>query len=158
MAFWTAAQIKSDQVKRAVWHIQRQQFEVYLPLCRVSRRSTRVVPVFVGYLFVRVVDRWHCLNGTYGVIRVVCSGGVPAVVREHEIARMRDQEDKSGIIVLPLTKFQPGEKVRVTRGPLAERAGIYAGMSARDRVRIMFTMFERQVQIELREQDVISAA
>ena len=157
MAFWTAAQIKSDQVKRAVWHIERQQFEVYLPLCRTSRRSTRVVPLFVGYVFVRVIDRWHCLNGTYGVIRVVCSGGVPAVVREHEITRMRDQADKNGVIVLPLTKFQAGEKVRVLRGPLRDHVGvIHAGMTAKQRVAVLFQMLGRETQIDIRENDLIA--
>jgi hypothetical protein len=63
MAFWTAAQIKSDQVKRAVWHIQRQQFEVYLPLCRRSRRSTRVVPLFVGYVFAAEIRAGRAVLG-----------------------------------------------------------------------------------------------
>jgi hypothetical protein len=31
-------------------------------------------------------------------------------------------------------------------------------MTARDRVRVMFSMFEREVQIDLRERDVIAAA
>ena len=50
--------------------------------------------------------------------------------------------------------FRTGE--RVTRGPLAERVGIYAGMSARDRVRVLFTLFEREVQIDVRENDLIA--
>jgi transcription antitermination factor NusG len=53
---------------------------------------------------------------------------------------------------------KPGEKVRVVRGPLADHVGIYAGMTARDRVRVMFSMFEREITVELREQDVIAAA
>ena len=158
MAFWTAAQVRSDATKRAVWHVERQGFETYLPLCRPSPRSAKIVPLFPGYLFVCVVDRWRCLLSTYGVVGLIRSGDAPARVREHEIERMRRQEGRDGIIILPLTKFQPGERVRVTRGPLAERVGIYAGMSARDRVRIMFTMFEREISIELREQDVIAAA
>jgi transcription antitermination factor NusG len=79
------------------------------------------------------------------------------LVREHEIERMRRQENSAGIIMLPLTKFQPGERVRVTRGPFADRFGIYAGMSARDRIRVLFQMFEREVSVELREADVITA-
>jgi hypothetical protein len=52
---------------------------------------------------------------------------------------------------------QPKSEANYSRGPLAERVGIYAGMSARDRVRIMFSMFEREVSIELRERDVSAA-
>jgi transcription antitermination factor NusG len=157
MAFWTAAQVRSTETKRAIWHVERQGFETYLPLCRPTRRSAKVVPLFPGYLFVCIVDRWRCLLGTYGVIDVLRSGDAPARVREHEIERMHQQEGRDGVIILPLTKFQPGECVRVVRGAFVDRTGIYSGMSARDRVRIMFTMFEREVSIELRDQDVIAA-
>jgi transcriptional antiterminator RfaH len=116
MAFWAAAQVRSDATKRAIWHVERQGFETYLPLCRPSRRSAKVVPLFPGYLFVRIEGVWHCLLSTHGIIGLIRSGDAPARVREDEIERMRRQENKEGIIVLPLVKFQPGERVRVTRG------------------------------------------
>ena len=158
MAFWAAARIRTDQTRRAVWHIERRHFEIYLPMRRTSRRSLRTQPLFPGYLFVAIIDRWHCLLGTYGVIDLIRSGDVPAKVREDEIERMRRQENRDGIIVLPLVKFQRGERLRVTRGPLVDRTGIYSGMSGRDRIKILFTMFEREVSIELREHDVASVA
>jgi hypothetical protein len=49
--YWACAQIRSNETAHAVRNITRQDFEVYLPLCRPSRRSTKVVPLFVGYLF-----------------------------------------------------------------------------------------------------------
>jgi transcription antitermination factor NusG len=156
MSYWAAARVRTNETARAIRNIERQNFEVYNPICKPSRRSAKVVPLFPSYLFVNIIDRWICLLSTGGVIDVIRSGDRPAVVREHEIARMRDQEDRNGIIILPLTKFQPGERVRVTRGPLAERVGIYAGMSARDRVRVLFTLFEREVQIDVRENDLIA--
>lgn len=77
-------------------------------------------------------------------------------MREAEIERIKANENRDGIILLPLTRFQPGEKVRVTRGAFVDRTGIYAGMSARDRIRVLFQLFERDVSVELREADVIS--
>jgi transcription antitermination factor NusG len=59
------------------------------------------------------------LLGTFGVIDLIRSGEIPAKVREDEIDRMRRQENRDGVIVLPLTRYQPGERVRVTRGPFA---------------------------------------
>jgi transcription antitermination factor NusG len=156
LSYWAAARIKSNETARAVWHIERQGFDVYNPMCRPSRRSLRTVPLFPGYLFIQIENVWHRLLSTGGVIDVIRSGDRPAVVRPDEIDRMRRQEDRNGIIVLPLVRFQPGEHVRVTRDPLADRIGIYSGMSARDRVRVLFQMFEREVQIELRERDLIA--
>jgi Transcription termination factor nusG len=80
MAYWAAAQVQSSLAGRAKWHVERQGFETYMPLCQPSRRSTRVVPLFVGYLFVSVVDHWHCLLGTYGVLNVIRSGDVPFLI------------------------------------------------------------------------------
>ena len=100
--FWAAAQIRADQTKRVIWHIERQGFETYLPLCRPSRRSARVVPLFVGYAFVRIENVWRCLLGTYGVIDILRSGDAPARVRDLEIERMRNQEGRDGVITLPL--------------------------------------------------------
>jgi transcription antitermination factor NusG len=157
MSYWAAAQIRASEHKQVLWRMERQGFETYLPLCRPSRRSLKITPLFVGYCFVHIVDRWRCLLGTQGVIGLIRSGDAPAVVREDEIARMRQQENKDGVIVLPLTRFQVGEKVRVTRGPLADHIGIFSGMSARDRVKVLFTMFERAVSIEMREIDVMPA-
>ena len=91
MAYWAAARIVSNQTTRAVRNVERQGFTLYLPLCRLSRRSLRTVPLFPGYLFIQIESRWHCLLSTFGIIDVIRSGDVPAVVREHEIERMRRQ-------------------------------------------------------------------
>jgi transcription antitermination factor NusG len=124
-------------------------------MCRPSRRSTKVVPLFVGYVFIRIIDRWRCILGTQGVIGLIRADDAPAVVREDEIDRIRGQETRDGTIVLPLTRFQPGEKVRVTRGPLRDQVSVvHAGMTARQRVAVMFMMFEREIEIELAERDL----
>ena len=107
MAFWTAARIKTDASYRLTWgydqhqfasrtisHVERQGFTWYLPSCHPSRRPLKSVPLFPGYLFVKIEDRWRCLLGTSGVINVICNGGHPAVVREDEIARIRRQENR----------------------------------------------------------------
>jgi transcription antitermination factor NusG len=69
---------------------------------------------------------------------------------------MRRQQNREGIIILPLVRFRPGEKVRVVRGPLADYTGLYAGQSSKDRIRVLFRMFEREVSVELRERDLIA--
>jgi transcription antitermination factor NusG len=157
MSYWAAARVRANETARAVRNIERQGFQVYNPVCRPSRRSARIVALFPSYLFVNIIDRWVCLLSTGGVIDVIRSGDRPAVVKPYEIERMHNQEDKNGVIVLPLTKFQPGDKVRVTRGPLRDHVGdIHAGMSARQRVAVMFTMFSRETQIDMHERDLIA--
>ncbi len=61
------------------------------------------------------------------------------------------------MIALPILRFQPGERVRVVRGPLVDHIGICEGMSAKDRVAVLFTMFNSPMAINVRERDLISA-
>lgn len=154
MAYWSVAQIKTAEYRRVIWHVERQGFAVYLPMCRPSRRSLRTTPLFPGYLFIRIEGIWRCLLGTFGVIDLIRSGNMPATVRPWEIEQMRRQENRDGVIVLPLSRYQHGDRLRVTRGPLVDRIGTYAGLSARDRVRVLFSMFDREVPIELYERDL----
>jgi transcription termination/antitermination protein NusG len=137
VSYWACAQIRASDHRQVLVRVARQGFETYLPMCRPSRRSTKVVPLFPGYLFVYVVDRWRCILGTKGIVNVLRAGDSPAVVRQDEIERIKAQETRDGTIVLPLTKFQPGERVRVVRGPLRDQIGVvHAGMTARQRVAV----------------------
>ena len=50
-------------------------FEVFLPLVQTKRAST---PLFPGYLFARIVDRWRSINTTFGVLCLVRVGDCPS--------------------------------------------------------------------------------
>jgi transcription antitermination factor NusG len=155
MSFWAAAQIRASQAKLVIWRIERQGFTVYAPQCRATRRSTKITNLFPGYLFISIVDRWRCLLTVDGLINVIRAGDAPARVRPDEIERIRQAENKDGVITLPVLRFREGEKVRVTRGPLRDQVGIvHAGMTPKQRVAVMFLMFEREVQIEMAERDL----
>ena len=54
-------------------------YEVFLPLVQTKRASQ---PLFAGYLFCRIVDRWRVINRTFGVL---CLG---AWARARPVARI----------------------------------------------------------------------
>ena len=66
---------KAGRERLAARQLQNQAFDVFLPLRNKSVRHarriiTRKVPLFPGYLFVRMdIDavRWRAVNGTIGV-------------------------------------------------------------------------------------------
>ena len=61
-------------------------FEVFLPLVQTKRAST---PLFSGYLFCRIVDRWRSINTTFGVLCLVRVGDCPARCPDREIDASR---------------------------------------------------------------------
>jgi transcription termination factor NusG len=50
-------------------------FEVFLPLVQTKRASQ---PLFSGYFFCRIIDRWRSINSTLGVLCLVRVGDCPA--------------------------------------------------------------------------------
>ena len=49
-------------------------YEVFLPLVETKRASQ---PLFSGYFFVRIIDRWLVINRTFGVLCLVRVGDTP---------------------------------------------------------------------------------
>src|SRR5690348_6651754 len=72
---WYAVHCLSHREGVAAGHLRNQEYSVFLPLRRKTRRHARKietvrVPFFPGYLFIRIDtsrDRWRSVNGTYGV-------------------------------------------------------------------------------------------
>jgi transcription antitermination factor NusG len=156
--YWAAARIRNSDRKQVLWRIERQGFETYLPLCRPSRRSTKVVPLFIGYVFVRIENVWRCLLGTHGVIGLIRAGDAPAVVREDEIERIRAAETRD--------KHREEYADAVARRHAlvdASAVGHRAAQDAHAFARLVPRpgqydhAVEREIAVELREADVTAA-
>lgn len=94
---WIVVQTHAGQERFAKFHLEKQRFEVYLPMRLTRGRDGQggVTPFFPRYLFVRVtpeVKRWQAIFSTLGVARVFCAGERPVGVRDAFIDRIREQE------------------------------------------------------------------
>jgi transcriptional antiterminator RfaH len=120
-------------------------FETYSPRIRPARarRGDDTRPLFPGYCFVLIVSQWWAARWSPGIIRIVLDGAVPARVPDQVIDEIRRREVR-GAVELPQplqpTGLHAGDRVRVTRGPLVGFAGLYVGMSGRQRIEVLLTM------------------
>jgi transcriptional antiterminator RfaH len=148
-AFWGVVR---SLPKREVFAAERLRmdggFEVFLPLVQTQRASA---PLFRGYFFCRIVDRWRSINSTFGVLCLVRVGDCPARCPDAEIEALKAMIDGHGYIKLPegrgstvKRKIEIGSKVKITAGPFGGMAGLYDGMSTRDRERILLSMLGSQ--------------
>ena len=110
-----------------------------------TRRS--VQPLFSGYTFVLIIDRWRAIETTIGVLCLVKFGDAPARVPDREIEALRRRADEHGLIRLPAKPpsvpkhvFRKGEKVRIIGGPFEGVRAIHSGMRAGDRERILLSL------------------
>jgi transcriptional antiterminator RfaH len=121
---------------------------VFLPLVQTKRAFA---PLFSGYFFCRIVDRWRSINTTLGVLCLVRTGDCPARCPDHEVASLKAMIDGHGYVRLPEARGAPverkigiGAKVKVTAGPFGGMSGLYAGQSTRERELVLLNLLGSQ--------------
>jgi transcriptional antiterminator RfaH len=154
MTRWYVVSTQPHQEARAVANLCRQGFDTWLPLLQRARRHARrvdrvIVPLFPGYLFVALdlgIARWRSINGTFGVVKLLCNGDMPQAVPDGLVDELMSRRDTNGFVRPPPKAFVVGQGLRVAEGPFADLEGIYEGMSGRDRVVLLLNMLGRKVK------------
>jgi transcriptional antiterminator RfaH len=162
---WYVAKTKPAAEKKALYHLSRQGFEVYLPryLCRISharRVSWQPRPLFPTYLFVAPTEtgyRWRAINSTIGVSHLICDERGPVPVPQGIVNDIRRQEDDRGLIGTGrATPFAKGEEVQVISGAFADHIGWFECATDDERVVILLDLLGRQVKATV-SRDAIAA-
>jgi len=146
-AFWSVVQTEPlhEHVVRLL--LMRERFETYAP--RIKHRQ-RIALLFPSYLFVRVIERWHPIRWTPGVVQLLMTGDQPARLCEHVVTSIRARE-RDGFVRLPKppATFKPGQRVRIVRGSFEGQFAIYQGMSGRERERVLLDLLGQKVPVNL---------
>jgi transcriptional antiterminator RfaH len=163
---WYVVRTHPHAEAKAVAHLERQGYSVYLPRYLKRRRHARRIeivpaPLFPSYLFVMIdmfAQRWRSIQSTIGVSRLVCRGDEPAVLPAAVINELQNRHNHAGFVQFDLRpRFNPGDKVRVVDGAFATCLGLYEGMADRERVAILLDLLGRKVRVVL-DGDAITAA
>jgi transcriptional antiterminator RfaH len=123
---WFILQFKHNSHHKAVKNLTQQGFETFLPLHdtssrRASRFITTTQPLFPGYMFItfdRAETKWHKINNTYGVLRLVTFNSVLKSIPTIYVSNLMKRYDLSGKLV-PIKKLNKGDQVKVLKGPFA---------------------------------------
>ena len=170
MLAWYLLVSKPQRERVAVANLERQNYEVYLPLMRNRKRvggqyRSVIEPMFPRYLFIRLDDErddWGPIRSTIGVANLVRFGMTPARLPDALVQMLRDKEDGPGIQSVPEQSFQTGDPVRIVDGVMAGYEAIYQSRSGKERVILLLEIAETSAQITLRQDGieaiVVSAA
>ena len=152
---WFILQFKPNAHHQANKNLNRQGFETFLPLYETtSRNASRFVnanrPLFPGYMFTRFDRRetkWHKINNTYGVSRLVTFNSslksIPATFVNNLIKRY----DSSGKL-LPIQKLKKGDQVTVLKGPFANFIATVEKYEADQRIWVLMDLMGRKTKIQ----------
>jgi transcription antitermination factor NusG len=146
MAYWAVARTPVRREGFAAKRLEAGGFEAFAP-------RTPTGALFPGYLFIRIGDTWRAIDRTVGVLSLVKFGDAPARCPEAEVESLMDRVDPDGIIRLapapqpaPRKPIPIGAKVRTPSG----LSGIYLGMTAREREKVLIDLLGRQKPVTLR--------
>ncbi|MDX2169483.1 MAG: transcription termination/antitermination NusG family protein [Deltaproteobacteria bacterium] len=112
-----------------------------------------IAPLFPGYLFVRVSlgEQAHRVLRTNGVKAFVAFGGEPVPVASAAIDYLREREGPDGLIRCAPAAGD-GAAVRIIDGPFRGLTAVVTErLTARDRVRVLMEILQRQTSVELPE-------
>ena len=160
-AHWYAVWIKSRQERVAAARLAYFGISTYLPLqseLRLwsDRQQSIEMPLFPGYLFVRVDlksgNKLRVLQ-TPGVVGIVGNGSEPVPIPDEQIDSVRTAI-LCGAKSSTQAFLEEGESVRVVRGALAGIEGSFVRFGSRSHLIITIEMIQRSVEVSISERDV----
>ena len=151
---WTRShceQLVSDQLGAS-------GFEVFLPKApvwsrRAGQRRQILMPLFPGYLFLRHdLDKagYLAVRQARGLVAILGEGWErPATVPDRDVEAIRAVLN-AGTHALPHPYLREGQRVRITRGPLAEIEGILTQIRAGKGLLVLsIDLLRRSVAVEV---------
>jgi hypothetical protein len=146
---WFAIRVKSNRENVTCQALIGKGYPVMLPLFRATAESRRApTPLFPGYLFSSFDVNYRLpILIIPGVVHIVGMGKTPIPIDQDEIDSLRIVLETG----LPLQReedYSLGQKVRITRGPLAGAAGTIIGRH-NERFAVSITLLQRSVSVLL---------
>ncbi len=129
---WHVIHTKVREEFRALENLQAQGFEVFLPTCKVQKKSQgkiklAIEPLFNRYLFIRLSDvtsNWFPIRSTKGVSQLLRFGSSSdPIVLPDPIINCLKQRCASEEPLHEL--FKKGELLEITQGPFKGLTGFF---------------------------------
>ena len=157
MKNWYLIYTKPQKELVARENLERQGYEIYLPLARLRRRRmgkgvTRIEPLFPRYLFIRLdtkLDNWSPIRSTLGVSNLVKFGMYPSAVPDALIELLCDRCDEEGVQDIIPEEYKKGEAIRVLEGPMTGLEGVFLAKTSNDRVMVLLDIVGKHTRVNL---------
>lgn len=159
---WYLVYTKPRLESEAQRQLQRQAFEVYLPLYKKLKRTSEGIvavrePMFPRYLFVRPAGPAQSLSSvrsTRGVSTLVRFGFEPAVVASTLIEAVRTMErEREDAELGALNSLEVGQRVRLAHVAMHDMEGLVQAVSSK-RVQVLLEILGRPVSVQLEHHQI----
>lgn len=127
---WLVIYVRPRWEKKVDKLLQEQGIETFCPLRTTEnqwadRKKKVSVPLFNGYVFVRIDDRdLTKVRYTLGVLNYIYYLGKPAVIRDTEIENLKEMVLRyNDLEIVNLSEFASGDRVRIRSGVFTNQEG-----------------------------------
>jgi len=152
---WFILQFKPNAHYQANKNLNQQGFETFLPLNNTtSRNASRFInanrPLFPGYMFItfdRTESKWHKINNTYGVSRLVTFNSTLKSIPDIFVNNLMKRYNLSGNL-LPIKKLKKGDQVKLLKGPFANFAATVEKYEDDQRIWVLMDLMGRKSKIQ----------
>lgn len=159
---WFAVYTKANHERRVAGQLSARGVEHFLPAYLSvrhwkDRRVTLEMPLFPGYVFVRIAprDRLRVLQ-VPGVAHLVGVRGNPEPLLEAEVVSLRESL-AVGVEATPHPYLIAGRRVTMRSGPLAGLSGILIRCKSTTRFVVSVELIQRSIAVELDAADLALA-
>jgi transcriptional antiterminator RfaH len=150
-ARWYVVHTKPREERRALEHLERQQYRCYLPdrpveRLRQGRRIEATEPLFARYLFIRLDNSnssWLPIRSTRGVSRMVQFGERFPALPEGLVETLQEARQKTREL------FAVGERVVARSGPFSGVEAVYLEPDGDRRVMVLMEILGRDHKLSL---------
>jgi transcription antitermination factor NusG len=139
---WHAVYTKSRREKELERDLIEDGHEVYLPKIKrlhswSDRKKMVEMPVFPGYVFVRVSNReYYKVLQHPGAVKYVGFGGIPAKITEQQIEGIKRVLGLNLDFEVTTDNFKKGEIVEITAGPMVGCRGEIISVTSKKKLLI----------------------
>jgi transcription antitermination factor NusG len=158
-ARWYAAYTSANHEKRVAEQLVQRSVEYFLPVyesvrCWKDRRVKLDMPLFPGYVFVRIALRDRlCVQQVPGIARLVGFGNMPTALPEDEMQALRASL-RRGVRAQPHPFLTVGQRVRVKNGPMVGLQGVLKRRKSQARLVVSLELIQRAIAVEVDEADL----
>ena len=166
MLRWYLVRTKPNGEGIALRNLERQGYGAYFPRLSLTlpfrgRWRDRVVPLFPGYLFVRLEEGRQPLapvQSTPGVASVVRFGVSYAIVADSVMEELVARANpETGLHRLSRGQpLVPGSRIRITAGPFEGLEGIYQRESGRERAVVLLSVLGQAATVGVPVENVVA--
>lgn len=159
VARWYVVQTKPKQEARAADNLVAWGVETFLPRIRDRVRdasafvpSTRAMPMFPSYLFVRfeLARMAQKVRYTRGVTKILGIDAQPTPVDDGFVDLIRERVGDDDCVKLLAPPLKAGDRVRIVVGPLCDLIGIFEETSsAAQRVSVLLVAINTQMRVTI---------